>query len=53
MKDVPGLDGSRFMRQAEITKDVIEACIESNVCQDFYCWDGFGDKFSWKEDTTR
>jgi len=51
MKSVPGTQEERYSRQAEIYRDIIEACLESGVCEGFCVW-GIGDKYSWLEWTS-
>jgi endo-1,4-beta-xylanase len=48
MKDVPGTQEERYAKQAEIYKEMLEACLESGVCKSFTVW-GIGDKYSWIE----
>lgn len=44
-----GLSGTKeekWARQAQIYKDIVEACLESGVCKSITIW-GISDKFSW------
>jgi endo-1,4-beta-xylanase len=45
MKDVSGTQTERFALQARIYKDMLEACLESRVCNDFIVF-GIVDKLS-------
>ncbi len=48
LRDFPGSQWEKFSAQAEIYKDMLEACLESGVCKGFTMW-GIGDKYSWLE----
>jgi endo-1,4-beta-xylanase len=48
LKGVTGSQAQRFARQAQIYKDMFEACLESGVCKSFLFW-GISDKYSWLE----
>lgn len=48
LRNIKGTREERFAMQAQITKNVIEACLESGVCRSFSTW-GIGDKYSWLE----
>jgi endo-1,4-beta-xylanase len=45
---VSGLQSDREALQAAIYRDMLEACLESEVCKGFTVW-GLGDKYSWLE----
>ncbi len=46
MSDATGTDQEKNLKQAEIYKNIFEACIESGVCHNINFW-GVGDKYSW------
>jgi endo-1,4-beta-xylanase len=48
MKNVYGTVEEKYEIQAKIYGDMIEACLESNVCKSFSVW-GIGDHYSWIE----
>ncbi len=48
LKEVQGTDAERFAQQARVYADVLEAALQSGVCQSFCFWE-FGDKYSWLE----
>ena len=55
LRDVPGTMGERFALQANIYQEMLEACLESGVCESFTVW-GIRDNLSWLEwpiDSTR
>jgi len=48
MKNVYGTEEERYLIQARIYGDMVEACLESGVCNSFSFW-GIGDSTSWIE----
>lgn len=48
MRNVEGTKSERFAIQALIYGDMLEACLESEVCVSFTVW-GMNDKYSWAE----
>ncbi len=48
LKDVVGTQEQRFEKQAQIYKDMLEACLESQVCKSFTVFN-IGDRYSWLE----
>lgn len=48
LKDVRGAPAERFEKQAQVYVDVIEAALESGVCESICVWE-FGDRYSWLE----
>lgn len=48
MSNVTGSDEERFIKQAQIYRTVLEACLESKVCTQMSFW-GVGDKYNWFE----
>ena len=48
MKNVYGTEEERYAIQAKIYGDILEACLESNVCKSSSYW-GIGDSTSWIE----
>lgn len=48
LRGVQGTRDERFAVQAQDTRIIIEACLESGVCRSFSTW-GIGDKYSWLE----
>lgn len=51
LKDLPESDTSRFYKQAEIYGDLMDAALQSDVCESFTLF-FIGDKYSWIELTT-
>ena len=51
LRNIPGSVEDRFLLQAEIYKSMLEACLESGVCESFTVW-GIGDKYSWLEQSS-
>jgi len=49
MKDVKGTQEERLKKQADIYKNIIEACLESETCESIYFFD-IGDSNSWYEE---
>lgn len=50
LRNITGTQDERFALQAQIYKQIIEAALESKVCENITFW-GFGDKYSWLEQT--
>lgn len=48
LKDVRGEPAQRFEKQAQVYVDVIEAALDSGVCESICVWE-FGDRYSWLE----
>jgi endo-1,4-beta-xylanase len=48
MKNVYGNQEERLITQSQIYKEMLEAALESGVCNSFSIW-GVGDKYSWIE----
>ena len=48
MSNVPGSQEERFARQAEIYREMFEACLDSQVCRGVTFWEA-GDQYSWYE----
>lgn len=45
-QNVSGTDLEVQQKQAEVARQMFDACVKSGVCKDFRFWDGYGDKFS-------
>lgn len=43
---LPGTEEEKWAKQAQIYKDIVEACLESSVCKSITLW-GISDKDSW------
>jgi len=50
MKDVDVNNENRLKQQADVYKDIMQAALDSGVCESFCFW-GIGDKYSWIETT--
>jgi len=50
LRDISGTNEERFALQASIYRDIVEAALDSGVCDQITVW-GFGDKYSWLEQT--
>ena len=48
LSNVKGTDAERFIKQAEIYQTIMEAALESGVCNDFTVFE-VGDQYSWLE----
>ena len=48
LKDVAGTEEERYDTQARVYREVIEACVESEVCKSITFWD-IGDRYAWGE----
>ncbi|MGB9882872.1 MAG: endo-1,4-beta-xylanase, partial [Methanomassiliicoccales archaeon] len=50
LTNVPGTEAEKYERQAQVYKDMLTACLASEVCKGFIMF-GFTDKVSWYEFT--
>ena len=48
LKELRGAPAQRFEKQAQVYVDVVEAALESGVCESICIWE-FGDQYSWLE----
>ncbi len=48
MENVSGTEEQRYAQEAQLTKSMVEAVRQSNVCKSFNFW-GVGDNYSWIE----
>ncbi len=48
LAEIAGSQDERLTLQSQVFSDMLDACLESNVCESFSVW-GFGDKYAFQE----